>query len=142
MEQSEITQQNESEEKPKFSGGGITRTNPRLASIKGRSLSLSVVALPSVGIVVTPSPDEPSIVQESSCQLVGGPSCKPLQIDKPIRARPRLSIPAIFSSTSTSPSPLLPTASISSLLTVAANRGFSFSSPLSGLRRASWSVSF
>ena len=140
MEPSELLNPNVLEEKPRYSGGGIApRSSPQLASIKScRSLSLSVVALPSeIGIVVTPSPEDQETAQES----VERPSCKHLQKDKSSRARPRLSIPAIFSSP-TSPSPLIPTGSISSLLTAAANRGFSFNIPLSGLRRASWSVSF
>ncbi|EFX66989.1 hypothetical protein DAPPUDRAFT_302237 [Daphnia pulex] len=116
--------------------------SPRTGSTKGRSHSLTIVP-PSV--CITPSMEEETIATGLDSELSGSQLKLPLQNAAkgkklPTKHGPRLSIPHIFTHSSLGSSPLTPTPSISSLLSAAAARNFSFSIPHS-MRHGYWAVS-
>lgn len=112
-------------------------------STKVRSQSLTIVApLPSV--FITPSPETDAAIPGGSSELSSSNLALPLgnaaKEKLTGKNRPRLSIPQIFTHHPSGTSPLTSAHSISSLLTAAAARNFTFNLPHS-MRRGSWSVS-
>ena len=127
-----------------------TTSSPRTGSTKARSHSLTIVPVPP-SVCITPSMEEETIAAGLDSELSSNKQQLPLNntakgiLEKKLIAKhgPRLSISHIFTHhhhQSLGASPLTSTPSISSLLSAAAARNFSFSIPHS-MRRGSCAVS-
>lgn len=133
------------ESRNRFEMAGVKKTRisqtatTSTGSTKVRSQSLTAVP-PLPAVCITPSTEESTVVGGSGGNQAGSNNAAIETPEKKLttRPRPRLSIPHIF--THHSSGTLTSTPSISSLLTAAAARNFTFSLPHS-MRRGSWSVS-